>query len=106
MLNNSDGTISKIDYYDRVSGTTFAAYYRYEFSYASGKLSKVTEYDLGNSTPEKTWEYTYTYTGNNITGYTFIATGSHVPEPASCLLLGAGLCALGIWRGRRINSLR
>lgn len=64
---NSDGTISKIDYYDRVSGTTFAAYYRYEFSYTSGKLSKVTEYDLGNSTPEKTWEYTYTYTGNNIT---------------------------------------
>jgi hypothetical protein len=68
---------------------------------------------LGNrSHPAKTHRDAYSisilasYTGNNITGYTFTATGSHIPEPGSCLLLGGGLCALGIWRGWRMNLLR
>lgn len=64
---NSDGSISKIEYLDRVSGSSFQAYYRYEFTYTSGKLSKLTEYEVTNGVPEKTWEYIYTYTGNNIT---------------------------------------
>jgi hypothetical protein len=64
---NSDGTISKVEYTDQVSGSTFTPFWRVEFTYTSGKITKLTEYDLTNGSAEKAWEYTYTYTGNNIT---------------------------------------
>jgi hypothetical protein len=64
---NSDGTISKIEIFGLVSGTTFAPVWRTEFTYTSGKISKLTEVDITSGTEEIDSEYTYTFTGNNIT---------------------------------------
>lgn len=63
---NADGTISKIESFGRVSSTAYQAYERVDFAYTAGKISKMTLWDLTNGTATKELEYTYTFTGNNI----------------------------------------
>lgn len=73
---NTDNTVQKIESLEKAS-SGYAVAYRLDFSYTSGKLSKVTGYDVTNNVATKIEEYTYTYTGENITSavYKEIATG-------------------------------
>ncbi len=64
-------------------------------TFASGPVSPPSPYSL-------TQYVAITHTGAGATS--FNGTLEAVPEPASLLLLGTGLSALGIWRLRRKNS--
>ncbi len=62
---NGDGTISKIEIFERVA-SNYASVYRLEFVYAGGKLSKATYSDVTNNVATREEEYVYNYAGNNI----------------------------------------
>jgi hypothetical protein len=68
---NTDGTISKIESFDRVSGTTYERYAISSFSYTNGKLSKLQLFEDWGGSTDLIEEYTYTLTGNNITSLTY-----------------------------------
>ncbi len=63
---NSDNTIQKIEGMEKAT-TGFAMTYRYDFTYTSGKLTKLTINDITNNIATKIEDYAYTYTGENIT---------------------------------------
>jgi hypothetical protein len=63
---NSDGTISKIEFFTRISNANVLDY-RLDFTYTAGKLTKVTYSSILTNVATKEEEYNYTYTGNNIT---------------------------------------
>jgi len=69
---NADGTINKIETFELVGpGNTYERYNLTTFIYTNGKLSKLQIFeDWGNAT-ELIEEYTYTYTGNNITSFVY-----------------------------------
>jgi hypothetical protein len=76
---NGDNTISKIETFYRVSGSNYALFWSTEFGYTGGKLTKVTNYEVTNNVRTGFDEYTYTYTGNNIT----TAAYSDLTDPGS-----------------------
>ncbi len=63
---NSDGTINKIESFERVS-SNYVLGYRANFTYSGGKLTKAAFSDINNNTATVYEDYVYTYTGNNIT---------------------------------------
>lgn len=63
---NSDNTISKMETFYK-SGQNYVLFWRTEFAYTGGKISKVTNYEVNNNTATGWDEYTFNYTGNNIT---------------------------------------
>jgi hypothetical protein len=63
---NSDGTISKIETFGRTQ-SSYESFFRVDFVYSGGKLSKTTFLELDGGTTAPILENTYTYTGNNIT---------------------------------------
>jgi hypothetical protein len=63
---NPDNTISKIETFYK-SGSTYVLFWRTDFAYTGGKVSKVTNYEVTNNVSTGYDEYTFTYTGNNIT---------------------------------------
>lgn len=63
---NSDGTISRIESFGYFQDAGFQAYERVDFAYTSGRLSRLSTYDLTSGTAKKILEHTYTYSGNNI----------------------------------------
>jgi hypothetical protein len=69
---NSDGTISKIESFEKSSATAYSPFLRLDFIYSSGKLNK-TRYFAFDSTGASALalENTYTFTGNNITSLNF-----------------------------------
>ena len=80
---NSDGTISKIESYEPGTTSGFTVYERYEYTYASGKISKIS-YFVPDFSTTRVGEYTYTYTGNNVTGVS-LTDFSQTPNTTSAL---------------------
>lgn len=64
---NTDGTPAKIETRVPSTGTNSDLYDRMDFQYNSGKIQKIDYTDFSNGTAEKLAEFTYTYTGSNIT---------------------------------------
>jgi hypothetical protein len=67
---NADGTPNKIETLIPTTGTNAELYDQMNFIYSSGKLQKIDYLEYDGTTSEKTAEFTYTYTGNNITSAT------------------------------------
>lgn len=81
VLYNANGSINKIERFIN-AGTTYNIFYRYEFMYASGKLSQLNYYNMANNTATKEADYVFTYTGNNITTAVYNDyTGTTQPSP-------------------------
>lgn len=78
---NADGAISKIESFGLSDEGTYIAFERVEFTYSAGKLSGLITYDLTSGSPQKTFQHTYTYTGNNITGV--VETDHTISTPLS-----------------------
>lgn len=66
---NGDGTISKIESFDRTGGAN-ELFGRIDFMYNGGKLAKTTLNAIDNGTATKLAEDIFEYTGNNITKVT------------------------------------
>lgn len=81
----TDGTIEKIDTYVDTLGTgsNYVYWVRYEFTYASGKISKIGGF-VPFLTPDKVLEYTYTFSGNNVTS---VAIADLTASPATTTTL-------------------
>jgi hypothetical protein len=77
----SDGTIEKIETHIDTLGTgsNYLLYERYEYTYASGKISKIGWF-LPLFTANKVLEYTYTFTGNNVSS---VAIADLTTSPAT-----------------------
>lgn len=66
----ADGMISRVESFGRTSSNSYTSYWRTDFTYTSGQLSRLVEYNMTGGAPVKEKEYVYTATGNNITGVT------------------------------------
>jgi hypothetical protein len=77
---NTDGTISRIENFERVS-SNYSSVYRLDFTYTAGKLVKATYNDITNNVATKEEEYVYTYTGNNITSAVYTDFTGSTPSP-------------------------
>jgi hypothetical protein len=63
---NSDGTISKIESFGQTQ-TSYVSFFRVDFVYSGGKLSKTAYFEVDGGTSTPLFESAFTYTGNNIT---------------------------------------
>ncbi len=68
---NTDNTISKVETFSRSSGSTYELVWRVDFAYTGGKLTKVTSNEVNNNVSSGFDEFTYTYSGNNITSASY-----------------------------------
>ena len=68
---NADNTIQKVENHEKAS-TGYVLSYRTDFSYTAGKIVKITSFEITNNVAKKAEEYTYTYTGENITKASYI----------------------------------
>jgi len=75
---NSDGTINKIESFERVSSNYVLAY-RAAFTYSGAKLTKATFSDINNNTATVYEDYVYNYTGNNITSSVYTDYSGSTP---------------------------
>lgn len=66
----ADGAISRVESFGHTSSNSYTSYWRTDFTYTSGQLSRLTEYNMTSGSPVKEKEYVYTASGNNITGVT------------------------------------
>lgn len=64
---NTDGTINKIETFELVSGDTYERFATSSFTYTNGKLSKLQFFEDWGGSVDLVEEYTYMFTGNNIT---------------------------------------
>lgn len=68
---NTDGTINKVETFFLEQGSTnYLPVWRTDFTYTSGKIAGISQWDQSSGTEVKLAEYTYTFTGNNITQLT------------------------------------
>ncbi|MFN2437914.1 MAG: hypothetical protein ABR503_01860, partial [Chitinophagaceae bacterium] len=76
---NSDGTISKIEGFERVS-SNYVLVFRASFTYTGGKVTKASFSDINNNTATVYEDYVYSYTGNNVTSSLYTDYSGSTPS--------------------------